>query len=227
MFKYQDHVIEYVEVFERIDKCTEEIMVNFKLEGVPIIGFLSNQNVILGNSLEIDCQDSLNTIIDHDDYKILTKKNFVHVSFKSKLKKSNECIFISSSTVTTTTTITSISSAIISKPDPIGTFFYNFFNDVNDYIYIFFNCCWIALVAYLKRSSFCIKFNTKSIEPYEINETHLKDIETKIELDELNSQLQTAIVSSIAKQISEIPIKNNICIAHPLLSINKLEEDDF
>jgi hypothetical protein len=35
------------------------------------------------------------------------------------------------------------------------------------------------------------------------------------------------IVSSIAKQISEIPIKNNICIAHPLLSINKLEEDDF
>jgi hypothetical protein len=56
MFKYQDHVIEYVEVFERIDKCTEEIMVNFKLEGVPIIGFLSNQNVILGNSLEIDCR---------------------------------------------------------------------------------------------------------------------------------------------------------------------------
>ena len=44
-------------------------MVNFKLDGVSIIGFLSYQNVILGNSLEIDCQDSLNTIIDHDDYK--------------------------------------------------------------------------------------------------------------------------------------------------------------
>lgn len=86
-------------------------MVNFKLDGVSFIGFLSYQNVILGNSLEIDCQDSLNTIIDHDDYKILTKKNFVHVSFKSKLKKSNECIFISSSTLaTTTTTITSISA---------------------------------------------------------------------------------------------------------------------
>jgi hypothetical protein len=42
-------------------------MVNFKLDGVSIIGFLSYQNVILGNSLEIDCQDSLNTIIDHDD----------------------------------------------------------------------------------------------------------------------------------------------------------------
>jgi hypothetical protein len=79
-------------------------MVNFKLDGVSIIGFLSYQNVILGNLLEIDCQDSLNTIIDHDDYKILTKKNFVHVSFKSKLKKSNECIFISSSTLATTTT---------------------------------------------------------------------------------------------------------------------------
>lgn len=79
-------------------------MVNFKLDGVSIIGFVNYQNVILGNSLEIDCQDSLNTIIDHDDYKILTKKNFVHVSFKSKLKKSNECIFISSSTLATTTT---------------------------------------------------------------------------------------------------------------------------
>lgn len=79
-------------------------LVNFKLDGVSFIGFLSYQNVILGNSLEIDCQDSLNTIIDHDDYKILTKKNFVHVSFKSKLKKSNECIFISSSTLATTTT---------------------------------------------------------------------------------------------------------------------------
>ena len=131
-FKYQEHVIENIEVFESIDKCTQEIMVNFKLDGVSIIGFLSYQNVILGNSLEIDCQDSLNTIIDHDDQKILTKKNFVHVSFKSKLKKSNECIFISASTlatttIATTTTITSISSAIISKSDPIGTFFYNFF----------------------------------------------------------------------------------------------------
>ena len=84
--------IKEINIFEEVDKCTDEIYISFKINDnnkneKEHVGFLNRERLIQEKSEEIKCNDELETFISNDKYDIFRIRNNVYVNFKNKDEK--------------------------------------------------------------------------------------------------------------------------------------------
>ena len=219
-FYYKNHPVYELEVFKNVNICAKDVYVSFYSGGIKKYGYLTAKKTILDQSEEIECKMIVQKFLEEANYIIEIYDHYLSVetiSNRSQLlirpnssTQSSELSFttfksqtrtdLNRTTENPTQTTKTIQRSLVLETNNITEaehflLFRNFYNDINDYVYLSFiffeNIMFLFLATKNKIKRFVKLFLEKHERPDATLKTQIKDAMTSHAQDAVHSQVET------------------------------------